>query len=842
MAFNERFSTSARNAPLATLNEARGARGVSPVSPGTAAARAPSSTSVPTPAAVIRGSVAGCGCAPRTLAPTPTCGCTTPPPRLVGGIGAVSTPIQVPEGGAETPIAPAPAYGGLASVVQQTPPNGRAHPGAGLPRTSRAGLSVPVQLPAVGAAPRAAAAPNYGGLASVIEPGGAVRPSAASASASYPLRSAHGLPQARPLPTGISRLGRGMQPVAPPSVYPLRSPNGLPRARPVPTGVSRLGRVIQPVTAPSVPLATSRLAQSSTMSAVLNHGLGPTRAAVTSPFGTPIGVGDETRRRPGPGLAPLRGKTMRAPRPPGIGPSNTWVNRTLSQAGIPANELAVTTVPSDKGPPILFATYNTNGPKTVSSGWSRSKNGGATWSSWRDATTPLPRLPITDPSFAGYSHEASVGDTWTTAVGPDMVVAMVSVISVPNWPIRTDVGLWVSTDGGLTFPPEGALRVSEAGSNGVDGPKMVADPSGEAIWVWWFSVTTEGRSKTWLRKIDIRGGIPVAASEPLDLSDTSPGIPAAIAALLGVAPAPPGPGLPAMLHASMAIAPREAGRPQPRLFLVYASDGMSLPRDTKDRSCANPANRLVSPVTWSLAYSDDSGISWRTEELTTDSQWPRCTSFGALDLNRSFASTAYDPISRKLLIALNRSVFRADGLYIGTRAVLYQWPSSNGSGRGFDSWVPVCNPAACPEGVACVRAGTLLPNNETFCHQYGPSVGTVETTDESGRRTSRAAWMWYDTRDAVLQTPYTGTTTDIWGASVRPGAAPADERTVERLTPFSSSGVRVPWNTDGAAFGNAWFGDYSNGVTPFEGRFYGMWTDMRDDGNVQRIYGTSFAR
>ena len=102
MAFNERFSTWARNATLATLNEARGVP-----------------TSAPTPPAVSRGSVAGCGCAPRTLAPTATCGCgsgaSTPEPGLVGGLGAVSTPVHVR--GLETPTVGAPAYD-LAALVR----------------------------------------------------------------------------------------------------------------------------------------------------------------------------------------------------------------------------------------------------------------------------------------------------------------------------------------------------------------------------------------------------------------------------------------------------------------------------------------------------------------------------------------------------------------------------------------------------------------------------------------------------------------------------------------------------------------------------------------------------
>lgn len=175
---------------------------------------------------------------------------------------------------------------------------------------------------------------------------------------------------------------------------------------------------------------------------------------------------------------------------------NVWATRDLD--GVPANEVCLTTIPSGGGLPILFASFNVPGlSNAVANGWTRSEDGGATWKSKSDMTTPLPKIRRAGTTAV---HQSSIGDTWVTAVGPDKLVAMTSVVAVPGspLPIPTDVGLWISKDGGLTFPNELSMRVSELGSTGVDGPKVAADPSGTALWVWWYSSPGQGVNKNWL--------------------------------------------------------------------------------------------------------------------------------------------------------------------------------------------------------------------------------------------------------------------------------------------------------------------------------------------------------
>lgn len=250
--------------------------------------------------------------------------------------------------------------------------------------------------------------------------------------------------------------------------------------------------------------------------------------------------------------------------------------------------------------------------------------------------------------------------------------------------------------------------------------------------------------------------------------------------------------------------------------------------------CDMPANQQSVTVEWYMIYSKDEGKTWSAPELIIrDPSWPTCIGRG-LTANRSFASSVYDHSSDRLLITLNASAVRTDGLYVGTRAMAFQWPSSDGRGHGFDMWVPPCNPASCPtEGEPCLIAGKL-PAVETFCHQYGPSIHVVPYGSES-----RALLAWYDTRDSRLPNPKVGDAksvlpleTDIWAASFRPGS-PYDlsPRTVRRVTARSSGTSTVPWPTAGFAGppsgANTWWGDYSSGVTALQGRFFVAWADMR---------------
>lgn len=161
------------------------------------------------------------------------------------------------------------------------------------------------------------------------------------------------------------------------------------------------------------------------------------------------------------------------------------------------------------------------------------------------------------------------------------------------------------------------------------------------------------------------------------------------------------------------------------------------------------------------------------------------------------------------------------GTYVGTRAVLLQWPNSGG-GDVPDSWVPLCNPQIDP------RTGKLIglvngspPVGETFCNEFGSAVSVVPFG-----LASRAAWSWFDTRDSQ-PTPslLANDRVDVWGASVQPGA-PYDlsPETMDRITPISGS---TPW-TPTATNGNTWWGDYQGATAPWtEGAFHPFWADNR---------------
>ncbi len=427
----------------------------------------------------------------------------------------------------------------------------------------------------------------------------------------------------------------------------------------------------------------------------------------------------------------------------------------------------------------------------------------------------------------------------------------------PPPPFIKDIALWISTDAGRTFSPLKCIRVSESTSSyDADGPWIAADPDNNTVWVWWWA-----DNKHWLRKFDIaEDGTPTTTMAPLSLSDLNfPGV------------SPPIPAFPiqSILHASLAIQPRGKGCP-PRLFLTYDDTGHSYQRYLK---CDTYSPQLR--INWYMSYSDDNGLTWTTRHITEDASWPRCISPGNFGQNRPYPSTAYDPVSRRLLITLNKSAYRQNGTYAGTRAMLFQWPGSDG--REFDSWTPLCNPSASKTLLPPELASNplykpifdlfsnLLPLDETFCDQYGPSVSTIDVSDEQ-KRSSRAGWIWYDTRDStipplkfnILGKPEPATMeTDIWGAVITPGS-PFDSRPLpqRRITPLYSGGTplsklrgkfgvvrkygRVPWDPSASRFGNTWWGDYSNGVTGLDRDFFGMWADMRDYNTFSRLYGASF--
>jgi hypothetical protein len=225
------------------------------------------------------------------------------------------------------------------------------------------------------------------------------------------------------------------------------------------------------------------------------------------------------------------------------------------------------------------------------------------------------------------------------------------------------------------------------------------------------------------------------------------------------------------------------------IYLVYSDLNL-----IQSYACANPANRITRTVTWWLSISTNSGSTWAHHKITTDNKWPQCITDQDNGSNRTRAPIAFSS-SGRILTAISRSQTNAAGKNVGLRSVLYQYPNAAGA-AAFDSWIPLCNSAACPPGSAsCLVSGTL-PASETYCNQYGQEIATTNTMSGAS-----AAMVWHDTRDTATPSTPTATATpqylnlqvSIWGASVQPGSPyDANPQTQSRLTPLGAA-AGVPW-------------------------------------------------
>jgi hypothetical protein len=761
-----------------------------PFRPDAAEARG---TTVPVPAGRIPGTTFPTP-GPAIGSPVTPCGCTgTPSQNAAAACGCTA------------PSAPIGARGVLASSATTSE-------SASVP-PSRNGMTVPIYTPLAGAVRPVAPPPGFAGTSTVPRNPRVRTTRPPSAITSWGAASCNGATSAGTADpaTGL-RSECGFTPasstlrghVRETTTYDGFAVTGAPHPneRPPPTAVHRTTAAAVPGSGYLASVRRTTAASQAALGLTVPHTLRAPRPPVLPPTRF---IGDRTR-----------------PRPPDVIPTLPVIpNNVVVSSGPTAtfgNELSLTSVPTLKGPPILFASYNAGGP-TI--GIARSTDEGRTWTS---AATPMPTLALSD----GRPWGGCIGDTWCTGTGIPNVVAVTGVIGSSAARALSDVGLWtgnVNETIALTasFDASTAIRVSESNCNNTDGPKIVSDDENRTLWVWWFS--GQGGNTNWIRKFSLsEKGVPAALTPPIQV----PNLKVAADRTLG-----------AILHASFAI--RRRGKDEsPWLFLICASAGMGPLND-----CSMPGNQQTVTVEWYMIYSKDEGKTWSAPELIIkDSTWPTCIGLG-LTANRSFASAVYDHSSDRLLVTLNASATRVDGEYVGTRAMAFQWPSSDGRGHGFDMWVPPCNPAACPgEDAPCLVAGKL-PANETFCHQYGPSIHVVPYGGES-----RALFVWYDTRDSALPHPNPGDArsvnqleTDIWAASFRPGA-PYDfqPRTLRRVTSRSSGASEVPWPT--AAFAgppsgaNTWWGDYSSGVTPLQGRFFIGWADMRASRTATEIRGT----
>jgi hypothetical protein len=174
-----------------------------------------------------------------------------------------------------------------------------------------------------------------------------------------------------------------------------------------------------------------------------------------------------------------------------------------------------------------------------------------------------------------------------------------------------------------TWYATGISGSSTEDHSGADGPKIAADPSNEAVYVyWWNSYSSSSTRKNWIRKytIDSQGQI------------TAPGLPLDITAQLALAPE-------AIQHPSMAIKPAAAVGQDPTIYLSYAS---SDPQRTTS-SCTSSDNWRSFEVTWYLSISTDGGANWDTP-IVVDTDPACCLSATPVGFNHTIPSAAYDPV------------------------------------------------------------------------------------------------------------------------------------------------------------------------------------------------------
>jgi len=495
------------------------------------------------------------------------------------------------------------------------------------------------------------------------------------------------------------------------------------------------------------------------------------------------------------------------------------------------NEAVAVGVPVPGGN-VVFASYNSSfgvelgdGKKTHC-GWSKSNTSQTSFVSRDSFYNPsLLNVPV---MTSGMPYGRCRGDTWAAAMGPQRLSQVLMVAVAEDSAGVRDAVLWSSIDGGTSFPF--SKTVSDTTSFGnVDGTKVAVDTKNNTAYVWWKNGDGQMINDHYMRKVTIAasGAITLGAIKKLTNKVT---------------------GAAAPWHATISIKHAASTTAFPRIFLAYPTAGMG-----GNLSCFTTYTDTIN-VNWYLAYSDDDGTSWTSLLVDNDPTFPRCQFqspssdpyLALLGGNRSYISSTFDTKSGRVLLAYQRHEDDENGSYVGTRIRVKHWPSEDGgTGANFDTWVPVCNPAVCPQGGGNCLVEGRLPAGETYCTQYGQSVG-VRTVGS----VSQNAVVWHDTRDTPLSNPHPSVgdavsrnkvKSDVWGLSVRPGE-PKDgcnPNCPNSMSALTGLGSGVPWLPTGAN-GNIWWGDYEQGVADVGGKFFSVWADNRDQATTTRLKGAQF--
>jgi hypothetical protein len=516
-----------------------------------------------------------------------------------------------------------------------------------------------------------------------------------------------------------------------------------------------------------------------------------------------------------------------------IGPNNLV---TASASSVQGNETSGVSLPSGN-PQYVFVSYNSQPsvarPDGTFSrcGWAYSANAGAAWTSKEDWSGNV--LPGWGPIGGGYSYHHCRGDTYSAAIAlqsptgggsTDRRVAMVAIAD--NWngggDRNFDVGMWTSSDGGVTFP--NVTRVSDGpqtGSAGVpdtgsDGPKIAADPTNQAVYVYWWNGYSSTQKYNWLRKytIGLAGQI-APAGAAINIS-------AMLANPLYIT------------HPGITIKPAAAVGQQPTIYLAYPSFNPGY-IDCSDATGNPPLNAAKANVTWHLSYSSNGGASWTNVVVDNDPAWPICLSKTSRGHNMPYISIAYDKTNDAVMLSYSRHIDDQGGSYVGTRVVTRRFVA--GAMNGY--WVPICNPVLCG-AVGCLMNGAPRVG-ETYCHQFGQSVAV-----RSGPGDYRFASVFHDTRDSNsvgFPHPAVGDSvtvnrlaSDVWGYAGRTGLPVQGWATMSRITPLASN---VPW-LETSTTGHTWWGDYEAATINLGSKFYAAWGDNRDGTTSTKLRGAYF--
>jgi hypothetical protein len=476
----------------------------------------------------------------------------------------------------------------------------------------------------------------------------------------------------------------------------------------------------------------------------------------------------------------------------------------------------------------LFVSFNSSTTST-SCGWSYSNNGGASFTAADDRHSPMPTFVGSN----GMNLVRCLSDTWSSDASWSSGAPYVAMVAVTThggasqcggnagW---RDVAMWTGAPNSFPSAAAGhvALLSDQLSSGGcTDGPKVEWDLTNHTAWVWWWNDVLVGTSL-----------VPHVYLRPVAISSTGVITPGATIDLTGLL-------MVEQKHATMAIKPAAGVGMQPTIWLTYPTEV----GDETLGACNNAANWVDLDITWWLSKSVDGGVTWSHLQIDYDDAWPQCLSATPKGGNRAIVSPIYDPSSDRLMLSYSRHIDDAVGNFVGTRVITKMTPDKFGNANAFTRWVPICNPAVCPNppptGSSCLIDGAP-PVGETVCHQYGPAVGVKS----SGTR--RFATTFHGTRDSDgkgFPHPPVGDDThvnpllsDLWGYSIRSGPLAASEYTMSRVTPL---GATVPW-PEKATTGNLWWGDYEDGVVGFGSRFHAIWGDNRDGQTTTKLMGAAF--